>query len=355
MAFKNLLIAALVSSFVAAHWNPWHGHYKKTCIVKPACDVMNTTGLENCEVDLRGTMLWSTDIPYWLNHSMPMGYQNQSTAWIFGGVNVTFRGHSHGTLDGNGQVWYDFVNGTSNYPRRPQAITISRTKNSLFEGIRFVQTKISILLQDIYVSSTSNSSASVVNTDRADTIYANIITFNRWSVTNGDDCISPKANSISILVSNSFFNQGVGFALGSISQYNGVFERIENFTAENIICNNTLHAGYMKTWTGQQVGFPPKGRGGGIGFSITQYCNSSQFKIEDFTMANVTGTVKEDPIAIFQCSGAAPCENISLNAINLELANGTAATGWLCDNLRGNRGFNCTGSTCGRSNADGTC
>ena len=71
-------------------------------------------------------------------------------------------------------------------------------------------------------------------------------------------------------------------------------------------------------------------------------CNSSQFKIEDFTMVNVTGTVNEDPITIFLYSGAAPCENIGLNAINLELANGTA-------------GVNCTGSTCGRSSADGTC
>lgn len=59
-------------------------------------------------------------------------------------------------------------------------------------------------------------------------------------------------------------------------------------------------------------------------------------------MVNVTGTVNEDPITIFTYSGAAPCENIGLNAINLELANGTA-------------GVNCTGSTCGRSSADGTC
>lgn len=46
--------------------------------------VMNTTGLENCEVDVRGTLLWGTDIDYWLNHSLPVGYQNQSSAWFFG-------------------------------------------------------------------------------------------------------------------------------------------------------------------------------------------------------------------------------------------------------------------------------
>lgn len=72
---------------------------------------------------------------------MPVGYQNQSSAWIFGGNNVYFNGHGYGTIDGNGQVWYDFNNGTSNYPRRPHAITVWQTTNSLFEGIRFVQSQ----------------------------------------------------------------------------------------------------------------------------------------------------------------------------------------------------------------------
>lgn len=66
--------------------------------------VMNTTGLENCEVDVRGTLLWSKDIDYWLNHSLPVGYQNQSSAWFFGGNNVHLYGNGYGTLDGNGQV-----------------------------------------------------------------------------------------------------------------------------------------------------------------------------------------------------------------------------------------------------------
>jgi hypothetical protein len=55
--------------------------------------VMNTTGLNNCEVDLQGTLLviyyqvltnaitntqsqWSSNIHYWLNNSLPVPYQN---------------------------------------------------------------------------------------------------------------------------------------------------------------------------------------------------------------------------------------------------------------------------------------
>lgn len=104
--------------------------------------VMNTTGLSHVDVDLQGTLLWdNTDIDYWLNHSLPVGYQNQSSAWLFGGESVHWDGHGHGTLDGDGQVWYDFVNGTNNYPGRPHQITIWGTTNSVFEGIRFVQSQ----------------------------------------------------------------------------------------------------------------------------------------------------------------------------------------------------------------------
>lgn len=103
--------------------------------------VMNTTGLCNVDVDLQGTLLWDQNIPYWLNHSLPVGYQNQSSAWLFGGENVHWDGHGYGTLDGNGQVWYDFVNGTNNYPGRPHQITVTGSRDSVFQGIRFVQSQ----------------------------------------------------------------------------------------------------------------------------------------------------------------------------------------------------------------------
>jgi galacturan 1,4-alpha-galacturonidase len=104
--------------------------------------VMNTTYLENVDVDLRGTLSWdNSNISYWLNNSLPMGYQNQSSAWLFGGKNINWQGHGYGTLNGNGEVWYAFVNGASNYPRRPHQITIRNTTNSVFEGIRFIRSQ----------------------------------------------------------------------------------------------------------------------------------------------------------------------------------------------------------------------
>lgn len=104
--------------------------------------VMNTTYLENVDVDLQGTLSWdNSNISYWLNNSLPVGYQNQSSAWLFGGKSVNWQGHGYGTLNGNGVVWYNFTHGISNYPKRPHQITIRNTTDSVFEGIRFIQSQ----------------------------------------------------------------------------------------------------------------------------------------------------------------------------------------------------------------------
>ncbi|PSR99253.1 pectin lyase fold/virulence factor [Coniella lustricola] len=355
--------------------------------------VMNTTNLRNVDIDHRGTLLWdNSDIGYWLNHSLPVGYQNQSSAWLFGGAGVRWKGHGYGTLDGDGQVWYDFVNGTNNYPRRPHQITITGTKDGVFEGLRFVQSQMwtmtiihseDILLDDIYINSTDTEHAvgfdfSSLNTDGADTVYVNNITFRNWVVDNGDDSISMKANSTNILIEDCDFYTGLGIAIGSIGQYDGVFETIENVTIRNITINNGMRYGaYIKTWTGNSTGYPPNGGGGGLGyaanitlqdfhlhnasgvFAITQCtsynsatgnCDTSEFNIRDLTLRSWTGTVSSDVVAELQCSAAAPCTHVVIEDIDLvDVVNGTAPSNYLCDSVEEQVGFNCTGAPWGEN------
>lgn len=68
--------------------------------------VMNTTNLLNCDVSLHGELLWSTNIPYWLSHGYFITFQNLTTAWLFGGTNVTFRGYGKGVLNGQGRLTF---------------------------------------------------------------------------------------------------------------------------------------------------------------------------------------------------------------------------------------------------------
>lgn len=63
-----------------------------------------------------------------------------SSAWHFGGKDIEWEGFGHGTIDGNGQAWYDWVDGVNNYPGRPHGITIF-AENSIIRGLRFVQSQ----------------------------------------------------------------------------------------------------------------------------------------------------------------------------------------------------------------------
>jgi polygalacturonase len=82
---------------------------------------------------------------------------------------------------------------------------------------------------------------------KVQTVYANNITFLRWIISNGDDSISMKQNSTNIYIANCTFYNGLSFAMGSIGQYPGQVNVIENVTAENIILYNTIYGGRIKT------------------------------------------------------------------------------------------------------------
>lgn len=80
------------------------------------------------------------------------------------------------------------------------------------------------------------------NTDGADSIRSSNLTFDDWTVYNGDDSISIKANSTDITIKNCKFYNGLGIAIGSIGQYKDAYETISGVTIENITYSKTLHA-----------------------------------------------------------------------------------------------------------------
>ncbi|TQS32732.1 hypothetical protein Golomagni_06945 [Golovinomyces magnicellulatus] len=191
---------------------------------------MTTVDMKNVEIHHFGRFLWSKDIDYWLSVSMPVGFQNQSTVWYFGGDGITLDGHGQGTLDGNGQVWYDWAMNRSNLPHRPMNINWRKLTNSVVRNMRFVQSQMwtmattwthNVEFDDIYVNNTSTGKYGTINTDGIDTIYSSNITLRRWSITCGDDGVTLKRNSSNVSLYDSVFYGGSGIAMGSIAQYNG--------------------------------------------------------------------------------------------------------------------------------------
>lgn len=344
---------------------------------------MTTDKLDDVQIEHYGHFQWSTDIDYWLSVSMPIGFQNQSTVWYFGGNNIHWDGHGIGTLDGNGQVWYDWAKNQGNLPHRPMMINWRHMSNSVVQGMRFVQSQMwtmavtyskHLQFTDIYVNNTSTSQWNTLNTDGVDTVYSDDITFLRWKVTSGDDGIALKGNSSNVKVLDSEFWGGQGLAIGSVGQYNGKYEYINNFFAKNLTMHNTAHAIYLKTWGGVSKGYPPNGGGGGLGVAeniviediyldgarqqpffmwqcenyeghLGEDCQSSKFKLKDATARNVHGYTQSgvQQAGWLQCSIAAGgCDDITLVDFNLTRgANGPPLTTYHCENVNGAHGFTC--------------
>ncbi|CAG9953823.1 unnamed protein product [Clonostachys rosea f. rosea IK726] len=344
---------------------------------------ITTMKLDDVHIHQKGRLRWSTDIDYWLSVSMPIGFQNQSTVWYFGGDKVVWDGYGHGTLDGNGQVWYDWAAGRGNLPHRPMMINFNKFTNSIVRGMRFVQSQMwtmttthskNLVFDNIFVNNTSNSKHSTLNTDGIDTIWSDNITLSRWDVTSGDDNIALKGNSSNIRVLDSIFRGGQGLAIGSLGQYKGQYEHIENFYARNITMLGTKYVIYLKTWPGVQDGYPPNGGGGGLGHGknivvedvtidtgrgtpfwfqqCEQYqgnqgkdCDSSKFTFSDIYFKNVKGTMRNDgaeKAAYLRCSLAGGCKNVTIENFGVTLKDDKAVLDrFLCSNVKDTHGFKC--------------
>ena len=93
------------------------------------------------------------------------------------------------------------------------------------------------------------------NTDGWDSYNVNGLTVATAWVNNGDDCFSPKPNTSNILVTNIYCNGSHGISMGSIGQYPGIKDIIENAWIENVTMLNAQNGARLKSWAGEDVGY----------------------------------------------------------------------------------------------------
>jgi galacturan 1,4-alpha-galacturonidase len=165
--------------------------------------VMDTTSLRNCDISIYGKLVWSTDIQYWLSHSLSVTYAGRSTAWRLGGTNITLRGYGQALFDGNGQTWYDQNRNQGNQNGRPISLTLWHATNIFVDGITwrqpqfwhtFVAWSQNVTMTNLDMSAVSNSQWTTVNTDGFDSWNSKDIVLKNWVVTSGDVCPSPFPN-----------------------------------------------------------------------------------------------------------------------------------------------------------------
>ncbi|ORY71248.1 glycoside hydrolase family 28 protein [Pseudomassariella vexata] len=356
--------------------------------------IMRTTEFSNVDIEIHGTLKWSSDIQYWLRSSISVTYAGRSTAWLLGGTDIRLRGFGKALFDGNGQLWYDQNRNQGNQNGRPISLTLWNARNVLVDGITWRQSQFwhtfvahseNVTMTNLDMNSTSNSQWSTVNTDGVDTWNSKDVVIANWTVTCGDvsrktpptifsfwssflfpyplntnphpqDCISMKGNSTNISVSNVSCHESGCACIGSLGSQASQPDYVENVSFNNISCTHSSNAAWIKTYSGT-------GRVRNITFAnfqldnvnqpvyITpciytgQGCDTSRLPIEDVRWVNITGTSRYNVAGGIHCSASNPCKNLTMENVNIKPMSG-GTTKWLCSNIQNqaSSGIPCTES-----------
>ncbi|KAM5537637.1 hypothetical protein V8D89_008715 [Ganoderma adspersum] len=332
-----------------------------------------TKDLDNVEIELSGTVQYTPDIAKWSPQSLYLTYQNATTFWFLSGNNIHLFGG--GTLDGNGQVWWDTFNnthdsgtagGSSTTFARPIPLTVGNATNVVVENIRqigspfwnnFVYQSTNVTYKNINIRSASYSSSPTANSDGWDIYRSSFVTIRDSVVVNDDDCVSFKPNSTNIVVANMWCNGSHGVSVGSLGQYAGETDIVANVSVTNVTMLNAQNGARIKVFGGNPS--PTSTIGGGDGFvkNITfkdffvsnvdnpvliDQCYStaadicaqfpSKLTISDVHYINVTGTSsgREGSVVVdIECSDT--CEDITATGTNITSKDGTAT--YVCKDI----------------------
>ncbi|KAL5497888.1 hypothetical protein ACEPAH_2819 [Sanghuangporus vaninii] len=97
-----------------------------------------------------------------------------------------------------------------------------------------------LLLQNIYINSTSFTSDARQNTDGVDS-YSSDIVFRNWTVDNGDDCISNEANSSVRIFSGTTGECGTSTFQISDVTWDNISGTLETDTLASLQCSGAAY------------------------------------------------------------------------------------------------------------------
>ena len=98
---------------------------------------LDLTFLNGIDVAILGTINFTDDIDYWVDHTFKYAFKDSSAFWRFGGKDVNVCGNGSGTINGNGQNWYAeaAVNSTL---LRPIRLVLDGVEGGSLSGLTFL-------------------------------------------------------------------------------------------------------------------------------------------------------------------------------------------------------------------------
>ncbi|USP76283.1 polygalacturonase precursor [Curvularia clavata] len=322
---------------------------------------LDLTFLNSIDLDIQGTIKFTNDTDYWQANSFKQVFQNATTFFQIGGKDINIYGG--GTLDGNGQAWYDLY-AKDIYILRPILFGLIGAHSARVSDLNFryspqwytlVANSSEVVFSNIDIFGDSTSKNPAKNTDGWDTYRSNNIVIQNSHINNGDDCVSFKPNSTNIIVQNLVCNGSHGISVGSLGQYPTEVDIVENIYVYNISMSNASDGARIKVWPGASSALSGDLQGGGgsgsvrnitydgmvvnnvdYAIEITQcygqknltLCNEfpSKLTISDISIKNFSGTTskKYDPrVGYLVCSSPKVCSNISIENVNVKSPSGT--------------------------------
>ncbi|KAJ3835545.1 pectin lyase fold/virulence factor [Lentinula raphanica] len=316
---------------------------------------LDMTGMSNLNIDLQGTIRFNPNIDYWSENGFPITFQDQITFWLLGGENIVLSGG--GTLDGAGQAWYDAFASNSSL-LRPIILTLNQATNAFVENIQMINSPEwfnlvnecqNVTFNNITITARSTSDNFISNTDGWDIYRSDSVTIENSVINNGDDCVSFKPNSTNILVSNLDCTGSHGISVGSLGQFSGVFDIVQNVTAINIQMSDAENGARIKAFAGDNVG---SGMVQNITFQnfvvsdvdnpvVIDQCYEtsaddceefpSNVFIQDIFFNNISGTGSGSQVASLDCSPDGRCSDITVSGFDLSGPDGK--TTYECQNV----------------------
>ncbi|KAG8747016.1 hypothetical protein FRC10_002816 [Ceratobasidium sp. 414] len=321
-------------------------------------ELLKIQGCNGCEVQLDGTLKLKADITLWNTQSQPFAFQTSHLAIIVDGAkNMKFHSPTgKGLIDGSGQ----FIDMAPSI--RPVLFTTANSTGVTYDNIKMVNSPMwfNLVTDSSYITftntvlnATSNSSKAAKNTDGFDTYRSNHVTIENLWYNGGDDSISFKPNSTDITVKNAVVLGSHGVSVGSIAQYPGVYDIIQNIWVQNVTFSNGLDG--TKSQNGVRIKSWPGGYGSGMVKNVTyqdivvntvtkpvtidscymedaSYCadHPAQVSISDVYINNVKGTSASTTVVDLECTPNADCY-IYMKNITIVPTKGTAK--YVCANL----------------------
>ena len=144
------------------------------------------------KLDVQSYIQFSNDTTYWQANSFRFVFQNVTSFFKLGGNDVNIYGG--GTIDGNGQVWYDLY-AANIYTLRPVLFGLDGLHDSTISNLvlryspeyyHFVANSTNVVFDNIDIAGGSKSSNTAKNTDGWDTYRSSDIVIQNSHINNGD-------------------------------------------------------------------------------------------------------------------------------------------------------------------------